>query len=53
MNNRDINPKITKIFRVRKTVFKMLVKRGYAVSEEEMNMNLNDFVNKVNAISCS
>ena len=53
MNNRDINPKVTKIFRVRKTVFKMLVKRGYAVSEEEMNISLNDFVDKVDTISCS
>ena len=41
------NPLTTKLFRVRKTVLKMLVKRGYAVSEEDMNMTLDLFLRDV------
>ena len=45
------NPLTTKLFRVRKTVFKMLVKRGYAVSEEDMNMTLDNFLREVRTLS--
>ena len=45
--NGATNPLTTKLFRVRKTVFKMLAKRGYAVSEEDMNMTLDIFLRDV------
>ena len=45
--NGGINPSTTKLFRVRKTVFKMLMKRGYAVSENDMNMTLDTFLRDV------
>ena len=49
--NGATNPLTTKLFRVRKTVFKMLVKRGYAVSEEDMNMTLDNFLREVRALN--
>lgn len=46
MNN-STNPDTIRLFRVRKTVFKMLSKRGYAVSNEELNMPLERFLTDV------
>ena len=48
--NSSINPGTIKIFRVRKTVFKMLLKRGYAVSNDDLNMPLEKFVSDVSNI---
>lgn len=45
--NSSTNPDTIKLFRVRKTVFKMLSKRGYAVSNEELNMPLERFLTDV------
>ena len=45
--NWSVNPSTTKLFRVRKTVYKMLTKRGYAVSNEDQNMSLETFVSEV------
>ena len=44
--NGSVNPSTTKLFRVRKTVYKMLTKRGYAVSNEDQNMSLETFVSE-------
>ena len=48
--NSSIHPGTIKIFRVRKTVFKMLLKRGYAVSNDDLNMPLEKFVSDVSNI---
>lgn len=45
--NVTVNPSTTKLFRVRKTVFKMLSKRGYAVDESDLNMTLDTFLREV------
>ena len=45
--NATVHPNTTKLFRVRKTVFKMLTKRGYAISESDLNMTLDAFVRDV------
>ena len=45
--NATVNPSTTKLFRVRKTVFKMLSKRGYAVDESDLNMTLDTFLREV------
>ena len=45
--NSSVDPNTIKLFRVRKTVFKMLRKRGYAVSNEDMNMTLEQFLIEV------
>ena len=45
--NSSVDPSTIKLFRVRKTVFKMLRKRGYAVSNEDMNMTLEQFLLEV------
>lgn len=45
--NAAVNPNTTRLFRVRKTVFKMLTKRGYAISESDLNMTLDVFVRDV------
>ena len=45
--NGSVNPLTTKLYRVRKTVFKMLTKRGYSVDDNDMNMTLDTFVREV------
>lgn len=45
--NGAVNPNTTKLFRVRKTVFKMLSKRGYAISDKDQSMTLDAFVKEV------
>ena len=38
-----LSSEVTKMFRVRKTCFKMLAKRGYIVSEENINQTTDSF----------
>ena len=45
--NGSVNPLTTKLYRVRKTVFKMLTKRGYSVDDNDMNMTLDTFLREV------
>ena len=45
--NGSVNPLTTKLFRVRKTVFKMITKRGYSVDDNDMNMTLDTFLREV------
>eukprot|EP00622_Pseudochattonella_farcimen_P006230 FR742007.1.p1 GENE.FR742007.1~~FR742007.1.p1 ORF type:complete len:222 (+),score=33.51 FR742007.1:131-796(+) len=41
-----MRPSASKLFRIRKTCLKMLSKRGYLVSDEELNGTSQDFVDK-------
>ena len=45
--NGAVNASTTKLFRVRKTVFTMLSKRGYAISDKDQSMTLDTFVKEV------
>ena len=45
--NSSINQSTSVLFRVRKTVFKMLAKRGYAISDDDLNMTLDQFIREV------
>ncbi|KAK8790650.1 hypothetical protein WA588_002399, partial [Blastocystis sp. NMH] len=45
--NGSVNPLTTKLFRVRKTVFKMITKRGYSVDDNDMNMTLDTFLREL------
>lgn len=51
--NGSVNPLTTKLFRVRKTVFKMLTKRGYSVDDNDMNMTLDTFLREVTEMNPS
>lgn len=43
MNATGLSEDTSKLFRVRKTCLKMLLKRGYIVDENEINMSTEDF----------
>lgn len=38
-----LNPEASKMFRVRKTCLKMLLKRGYIVDDEDVQMSTDNF----------
>ena len=42
-----LSPEASKMFRVRKTAFKMLSKRGYLIVDEQMNMSTDEFRGKM------
>ena len=42
----SLNPSASKLFRIRKTVCKMLDKRGYEVPQEDKEMSAEDFTYK-------
>lgn len=41
-----VRAEVSKLFRIRKTVYKMLMKRGYNVLDEELDMTMEQFIER-------